>query len=313
MNLEAFKSVRSKLMAALAERERDPFPVFLRAWALTVLPFVLMCLLLARWPHSIVLWVLTALVTGFVQNALGLLMHEGSHYFFHRSKKASDIWCDMLVCLPIFNTVQGYRTPHAEHHRSSGEDTDPYYLLYGSYTTFGHLLGQFLLDLAGFSAVERFFGRYGAEGGGKAAKSNPAYALPSFLLIQLGLWSLLFWITGQWYAWFVLWVAPLMTIAILVNRFRTIVEHYPGFLGIKVNRSSLTGWVEYLCVAPYGYGHHLEHHLMPQVPYYDLGFVHRFLAPHVEYSENEVATQGYLSTFRRLMREMREMEKKGRS
>ncbi len=299
-------------MAALAKRDRDPFPVFLRAWALTVLPFVLMCLLLARWPHSVALWVLTALVTGFVQNALGLLMHEGSHYFFHRSKKASDIWCDVLVCLPIFNTVQGYRTPHFEHHRSSGETADPYFDLY-AYPSVRHLIRQFMVDCAGISAIQRFFSRYGAGGAGKAAKGNPAYAGPVFLVIQLGLWFLLFKVTGQWYAWFLLWVAPLMTVTLVVNRFRTIVEHYPGFLGIKVNRSSITGWIEYLCVAPYGYGHHLEHHLMPQVPYYDLGFTHRFLASRVDYSDNEVATYGYLSAFRRLVREIREMEKKASS
>lgn len=312
MNLDAFKSVRDELTVALAQRERDPFPIFLRAWVLSVLPFILMCFLLAHWPRPILLWLLTALVAGFVQNALGLLMHEGSHYFFHRSKKASDIWCDVLVCLPIFNTVQGYRTPHFEHHRSSGENADPYFNLY-TYSSVRDLVRQFLVDCVGISALQRFFYRYGSNGTGKAAKHIPAYAAPVFLLVQLGLWFLLFRITGQWYAWFVLWVAPLMTVTLVVNRFRTIVEHYPGFLGIKVSRTTITGWFEYLCVAPYGYGHHLEHHLMPQVPYYDLAFTHRFLAARVDYGENDVATFGYLNAFRRLVRELRKIEKKAAS
>lgn len=312
MNLEAFKSVREELMAALARRERDPFPMFLRTWALTVLPFVVMCILLARWPHSTLLWVLTALVTGFVQNALGLLMHEGSHYFFHRSKKASDVWCDILVCLPIFNTVRGYRTSHFEHHRSAGETADPYFDLYAC-PSVGHLVRKFLVDCVGIGAIRKFCSRYGAGGAGKVAERNPVYAGPVFLVIQFGLWFLLFKVTGQWYAWFLLWVAPLMTVAQAVNRFRTFVEHYPGFLGIKVSRSSITGWIEYLCVAPYGYGHHLEHHLLPHVPYYHLAFTHRFLAARVDYSDNEVATYGYLSAFRRLVGEMRELEKKARA
>ena len=65
---------------------------------------------------------------------------------------------------------------------------------------------------------------------------------------------------------------------------------------------------EYLCVAPYGYGYHLEHHLLPHVPYYDLAFTHRFLADRVAYTDNEVCTYGYLHTFRRLLLEMRELE-----
>ncbi len=313
MNSEAYQSVREELITALAKRDRDPFPVFLCAWTLTMVPFVLMCLLLARWPDSALLWALTALVTGFVQNALGLLMHEGSHYFFHRNKKVSDLWCDMLVCLPIFNTVQGYRKEHFEHHRCPGESSDPYYGLYGAYPTLRHLMRQFLIDCVGGGAVQKFFTRYGVGGIKKSGKRNPAYAAPVFFLIQLALWFLLFQVTGQWYAWFVLWVAPLMTVTVVVNRFRTFVEHYPGFLGIKVSRTSLTGWVDYLCVAPYGYGHHLEHHLLPQVPYYDLAFTHRFLAARVGYTENEVNSYGYLRTFRRLVREMGELERKGRS
>jgi fatty acid desaturase len=309
VNLLLFKSVKEELMAVLAKRERNPFPIFLRAWLLTMLPFLSMCILLSFWPHLLVLWLMTALVAGFVQNGLGLLMHEGSHYFLHRSKKANDLWANILVCLPIFNTVQGYRIPHFEHHRSSGDDSDPYYFLYGSYPNLGHLLSRFLMDLLGVSALQRFFGRYFAEGIPAVNKRNPAYSLPVFLVIQLVIWLLLYCVTGRWYAWLLLWIVPLMTVTIFLNRFRTIVEHYPGFQGITISRTSLTGWLEYLCIAPYGYGHHLEHHLMPQIPYYHLGFVHKYLSAHVNYTENELCSQGYLKTFIRLMRELWRLSK----
>ncbi|MDI1315222.1 fatty acid desaturase [Prosthecobacter sp.] len=265
-----------------------------------------------RWPHSVFFWLLAALVIGFTQNALGLLMHEGSHYFFHHNKKASDLWCDALVCLPIFNTVQGYRTPHFEHHRCSGETTDPYFELYGEYPTRQHLIRCFLIDCSGISAIQKFFKRQVCAGSGKLGMNNPTYALPFFLLVQFLLWLLLFGVTGKWYAWLLLWVAPLMTVAICLNRLRTIVEHYPGFQGIQVNRTSLTGWLEYLCIAPYGYGHHLEHHWLPQVPYYDLAFTHRFLAERFDFASNDVNSHGYLHTFRRLVHEIGELEKSPR-
>lgn len=296
-------------MVALAKRECEPLPIFLRAWLLTISPFLVVCILLAFWPDSYIIWLLTAVVAGFVQNGLGLLMHEGSHYFLHRSKKANDLWANILVCLPIFNTVQGYRASHFEHHRSSGEDSDPYYSLYGSYSNLGHLLTQFLLDLVGASALQRFFCRYFVEDAPASQKKIPAYTLPVFLFVQFVIWLLLYCVTGRWYAWFFLWILPLMTMTIFLNRFRTIVEHYPGFQGIAISRTSLTSWVEYLCIAPYGYGHHLEHHLMPQIPYYHLGFVHHFLAARVNYTKNEVCSHGYLKTFLRLMRELGRMSK----
>src|SRR5205085_10592961 len=135
-----------------------------------VLPLAAALILLASFPYHPAVWVLTALVSGFTQNALGVLMHEGSHFFFHRKKESSDLWCNLLVCLPILNTVQGYRMPHFEHHRCSGEPDDPYFELYNMYPTRWHLIKGFLFDLTGISAVSKFFGRYGSESARKTRR-----------------------------------------------------------------------------------------------------------------------------------------------
>jgi len=303
MNQETLKQAKEDLVATLRLRERDPFPIFLRSWALTLLPLLLAFGLTASFPRWWA-WLATAIVAGLTQNALGILMHEGSHYFCHRGRKASDTWCNLLVCLPIFNTVQGYRTPHFEHHRSSGEPEDPYFELYADYPSRRHLLKGFLLDFTGISALRKFVVRYS-----RTEKPSPKpdvwYAVPGLFLIQVLIAGLCFVVTGKWYAYFFLWVFPLMTIPVSINRLRTVVEHYPGLLGIKVNRTSLTGLIEYACIAPYGYENHLEHHLLPQVPYYDLDYAHRFLESHdVAFTENEVNSRGYLQTFFRLAQEM---------
>ena len=300
----AVKPAKAALLAALEDKRPNPFPIFFRSWTLTVLPWAGTIALLSRHKGSWGFWLLSALVAGFTQNALGVLQHEGSHFFFHRNRKANDIWCNLLVCLPIFNTVQGYRLPHAKHHRNSGEPDDPYFELYGRYPSHWHLIRGFLQDCAGLSAISRFFHRYKPTDE-HSVKKEGWYVLPGFALVQAAIAGILFWATGKWFAYVLLWLAPLMCLAIAINRFRTIVEHYPGFLGIKANRTSLTGWLEYLCVAPYGYGNHLEHHLLPQIPYYQLDFAHRFLERHgVAFTENEVNTRGYLRTFARLVREM---------
>jgi fatty acid desaturase len=303
MNQETFTEAKEALLREIQGRRRNAFFIFTRFWILTIAPFLAGLWLLHLFPLWWV-WALVAIAAGFTQNALGILMHEGSHYFLHRAKRLSDIYCNLFVCLPLFNTVQGYRLHHFEHHRCSGEPQDPYFDLYAAYPTRRHLIVGLLLDAIGISAFQRFVHRYVTQGEGRSSKEL-TYILPCLLVIQGIIAWTCFLAVGRWYAYFILWIAPLITIPVLVNRFRTVVEHYPGFQGVKANRTSITGLIEYLLIAPYGYGNHLEHHLLPQVPYYHLNYAHSFLVSRkVGFTENEVNSRGYMKTFMRLFREM---------
>jgi fatty acid desaturase len=113
----------------LVERFRPDVTPALRTfvyhYALTIVPIGLSLAACALYPSGWI-YVLGALATGFAQNGLGLLMHEGSHCFFHPDRRINDRLADLLVCLPIFNTVEGYRIPHLDHHRYAGTPRDPY-------------------------------------------------------------------------------------------------------------------------------------------------------------------------------------------
>ena len=297
----ALLTIRKEMLRELAAADDRPGLIFAERYAATLVPIGLAAVLLGSWP-GVATGLLFAIVAGFTQNALGVLMHEGSHFFFHRNRRVNDAMANVLVCLPVFNTVAGYRQEHLHHHRRSGEEDDPYHDLYGGYQRPQDMTRGLVRDLLGLSAVGAFLRRYTVPDATSTPQAGMAAALAGVQGgIAAGLWAL----TGWPFAWIVLWVLPLMTIPVAINRVRTFVEHYPGFEALPANRSTLTGILEYLCVAPYGYSNHFEHHFAPNIPYYRLHWAHAFLeARGVQLRSHQYNSAGYFRTFRRMMREL---------
>ena len=154
-----FREARKAIRAERKQIEHEPLREFIYHYSLTVLPWLLSLAAIRIYP-SVPTLICAFLIAGFVQNGLGLLMHEGSHHFFSRSRTLSDYLSDSLVCLPIFNTVQGYRSPHFDHHRLSGHEEDPYYKLYGIYTSKAQVFRLLLNDMFGVASVQKFIQQY---------------------------------------------------------------------------------------------------------------------------------------------------------
>ena len=86
-------------------------------------------------------------------------------------------------------------------------------------------------------------------------------------------------LAGRWYLYFVLWLAPLFTVAILITILRTISEHQPmDYEGhdpiTPVIRTTLCSWPERIYFFPLHFNYHIEHHLFPQVPFFNLPRLH---------------------------------------
>lgn len=295
------REVRKDLLRDLGQMSNDPMARFLGRYILTLVPVAAAAGVLA-WTPQLLTAVLFAVIAGFTQNALGLLMHEGSHHFFHGDKDMNDVLANLLVCYPIFNTMQSYRREHFEHHRHSGHERDPFYDLYANYPRRADVIKGLAADSIGLTAVKTFMKRHATN----ARREGREWISMAFLLTEQALIAgLLWWLTGSPLAYPLLWLLPLMTIPIAINRMRTIVEHYPGFEPLPANRTTVVSIVEYLCVAPYGYSHHFEHHFAPNVPYYRLAWAHGYLKDRgVTLRSCEYAEHGYLRTFARLMREL---------
>lgn len=272
--------------------------MFVSRYLLTVIPIGFALWLCTAYP-SVWAFALAALVTGFAQNAMGLLMHEGSHFFFHSDRRTNDLIADILVCLPIFNTVAGYRNEHLDHHRYVSEAGDPYASLYSGYSSKMHLAGALLADALLISAVRKFVLRYAAKPGADAEGAGGGAAL-ALVGTQAALFVLYTLVTGTWYAYFVVWLLPLMTMTQFINRVRTMAEHAPDVGEDLAARGTVPTLLEYLLIAPYGYSYHYEHHLAPTIPYFQLASAHHLLEQHgVRFAGNQI-TGGYLRAFWRV-------------
>jgi fatty acid desaturase len=93
------------------------------------------------------------------------------------------------------------------------------------------------------------------------------------------------------------WVVPLMTWLKVALRLRTIGEHY----GIEYDhtlrqtRTTYPSLIERLLIAPKNIGYHLDHHLYPSVPFYNLPALHRELQQSEEFRSQAHLTRTYVT------------------
>ncbi len=229
--------------------------------------------------------------------ALGVLMHEAVHYRLFKNRKANDIIGELLAW-PITLTMRGYRNSHLAHHQNLNTAADPDYNQWDKYYRFPKTKGQmvvalienalgigFLYDLTQtlFSHQEQF-------------ESHNRIPLPlrvcqlTFFAVIIGL-SIAF---SFWQLLLLYWLVPLLTATKFFDYLRAIAEHYGMESSKELNSSRNTfGW-ETFFIAPYNICVHLDHHLYPGVPWYNLHKLHAVLLKDPEYKANSLNTTGYL-------------------
>jgi len=233
----------------------------------------------ARWP-SWWLWVLLVPWLGARQAALTVLVHDAVHFRLFRDRRIND-WVGNVFCAwPVFITVEGFRIYHSDHHRYTNADGDGNRALWRTHrdgaqvaewrypTTRLELARRLAWRAAGPTGLwwmlRGIIGtfRVPAPASSRAAKLV-AYAAGAVALTASGQWSAFFW----------LWVVPLCTWQVLVQYVRLIMEHSgiperPG--EYAVTRSTIPGPLGAWFVIPRNIGYHIEHHWYPSVPLYRL-------------------------------------------
>ena len=94
------------------------------------------------------------------------------------------------------------------------------------------------------------------------------------------------------------WIVPYLSTFFMFQYIRSVAEHY-GELSydhlLSSTRSVKPNLIERFFIAPHQVGFHLEHHLYPGVPFYNLPKLHELLMQEEEYQEKAHITKGYLS------------------
>jgi len=110
----------------------------------------------------------------------------------------------------------------------------------------------------------------------------------------------------QWYLLF--WIIPYLTAFFMFQYIRSVAEHFGELAyedSLSSSRTILPTRLERFLIAPHNVSYHLEHHLFPGVPFYNLPKLHEKLMKGEVYQINAHITKGY---FNGLLQELGKVE-----
>jgi len=247
-------------------------------------------------PHPAV-FVAAVILVGGRQLALAVAMHEAAHGTMFRTRWCNEVLVDWLCARPVWSDVARYRVHHLGHHAHTGTERDPDLgLALAEPMSRGSLVRKLLRDVSGLSGLRRVLGllaidaellQYDVGGNPRRAKlRSRGYHLRALLR---NVWrpivanAVLFGVLAVLgHAWvYSVWIVAYLTMFSLVLRVRSLAEHActartdDQLLNTRTTRANLLARMTF---APLHVNYHLEHHLLPTVPYWQLPKLHRRLA-----------------------------------
>ena len=225
------------------------------------------------------------------QQALFVLAHDAAHYRMYRSRVLNDLvgrLCGTVVGISMCT----YRVVHRLHHNHLYGEQDPDIPLHGGYPRGRAYLAKKrakdLLGLTAYKTYAYFFGapainldREGATrplddtapGLRRAARRDRWLVVGCHVAAPIAAFA-----AGYGLEYLLLWVLPLVTLLQALLRFRAIAEHgaVTDFSSpLTAARTNLCpAWLGWL-VFPHHVNYHVEHHMYPSMPHYNLPACHR--------------------------------------
>ncbi len=237
------------------------------------------------WPNPLT-FTAALFVIGARQLGLAILMHEASHGILFKTPALNKVFGQFACAYPIGADLPAYRTYHLKHHKYTQGKDDPDLPLSAPFPiTRASLWRKVFRDLSGLTGLKLRLGqlvmtfkRHDNSDSTIAEAFNVKnivgpYAWNAALFVG-------FYFAGLWWAYFALWLLPLLTTFQLAVRIRNIAEHALTSEGDPLGqaRTTYANPLERLLVAPYWVNHHVEHHLYMYVPCWQLKALHKALA-----------------------------------
>ena len=254
-----------------------------------------------RYFHPL-LYVGAITVIGARMHALAILMHDAAHYRFLKNKVWNDRITNIVSMYPLFTSIEKYRPNHLRHHMNLNTEEDPDWFakLGKKEFVFPKTKREFV-----FTVLSYFFLIQGLKDAIWFIKRfNPVTKKKSSFWNKYGL-NLLFWtllisiltLMAWWKYYLIFWVVPYFSTFFMFQYVRSVAEHF-GELSyedlLSSTRTTLATPFEKFLFAPHNVGFHLEHHLYPGVPFYNLPKLHRLLMAESDYQGKAHITQGYI-------------------
>lgn len=210
----------------------------------------------------------------------------------------NDIVGSLLGSL-FFISMGSYRNIHNRHHKEIFEDNRPksrtYKSLHALKSWYSVRLFLFKL-LFGLKSLIILLIRFSLR--------NTFY-----FILFVGIGILIITYFEMWTILFYFWLIPLITVLHLLLGMLELSEHYGlSYKNIFTStRTIKTNFIENFFFAPNNSSYHLEHHLFPSVPFYNLPILHNELIKNTIYKDKAHITNGYFS----MITEVIEYNKRG--
>lgn len=273
-----------------------------------------MALALFAWPTPL-WWAggLSGLVLiGVAQHGLFILAHEAAHYRLLSSRTLNDL-LGRLIGMSGGVSMCTYRVTHRLHHNNLYGPEDPDTAIHGGYPRGrAYLWKKLAQDLIGWNAWKTFAYFFGSPAINedtmkrisplddtspqlRAAARRDRWGVVAFHLLAPLCAALIGGLDGL-LVYLSLWTLPLLTTLQPILRLRAICEHgavrdlTSPLTAARTNRTwgHAANWIGRFFLFPHHVNYHLEHHLYPAIPHYNLPRLHRLLEEKKALAEAEV-------------------------
>ncbi|GAC1368843.1 MAG: fatty acid desaturase family protein [Aquirhabdus sp.] len=266
-----------------------------KSWALIIFAFGLSIV----FPNPISFLITIILLAG-AHVGLAILMHDASHRALFASPLVNEWVGEWLCAKPIFQSLEGYRSYHMAHHRLAGTAEDPDLVMTQNYPIPRSSLRRKLLrDISGMTGIKTYIGltlmhaeqlKYMLNGqvipnpnaprGFIAISKTLVKNLHAFVITNIVIFAVLWVIHAPWL--YLLWVIAQLSPFQVFLRVRQIADHAVVPDSLSKNpllhaRSTTASWWEKMLFAPHHEHYHLEHHLVPTAPSWNLTTLHNIL------------------------------------
>ena len=259
-----------------ALRPHITFFAILIDWAI-----IIMAVYSGHYYGNIFLSLLAIIVIGSRQHSLSTLSHDFVHYSVFKNKVVSEYIGNISTSWPLFYRTSGFRSQHLMHHRHLNTINDPdllrrYKLEDWTFPkkpkSLSFLLLRDLLGLNFHQNIKKLYILHNKNGVHKKNFKKESLALvltQAFFYIGL---LILIVVSNNILNFLIFWIIPFATYHKFIKRIRAISEHFaiPNNNYKEQTRTTIINPIESFLICPRNINYHLEHHLYPNVPWYNL-------------------------------------------
>ena len=246
-------------------------------YSLIIVLFVAMWVAAGALIVGVPLWTvkLAGYVTiGFAIHGLAGVLHEAIHGNIFRNRRL-DYWAGLVTGLPALLGVTAYRVTHLPHHWYNRTERDPAEIM--NLTKHKGLLSLlFYVWIVGGMVLMIVTTPFGAQKYAKPGERRLIVAEYLLMIAIIGALVLAGWRSGHLGAILDLWGFPLIVSAMIAN-VRGWSEHMLTLPGHPLTQSRTVSSNRLLSLLFVNANYHLEHHLFPGMPWYNLPKLHQLL------------------------------------